>query len=222
MSVTHHPTEATLLDHAAGRLPPASAAVVAAHLEVCAQCRGLARLGAAIGGAVLDGLQPEAMAPDALALALARLERPAPPMPPPAPALPPLDGVVLPRVVQRIAARRGGLPRWRWLAPGIQRIAVLREKQAGMRSALYLLKLSPGTAIPDHGHAGGEMAFVLAGSYSDALGRFRPGDLAETGPEVEHQPVADPGAPCICLIATEAPLRFHSRTARLLQSMIGF
>lgn len=221
MSVTHHPAEATLLEHAAGRLPAASGAVVAAHLEICPHCRAMARIGEAVGGALLDEMVPDRMAPDALALAMARLDRPVP-APRPAPALPALDGVVLPRVVQRIAARRGGLRGWRWLAPGVQRIALLPEKGRRDGGALYLLKLAPGTAIPDHGHAGSEMAFVLAGSYSDVLGRFRPGDLAETGPDVEHQPVADAGGPCVCLIATEGPLRFRSRVARLVQSVMGF
>lgn len=222
MSITHHPGEATVLDHAAGRLNAATGAVVAAHLEVCPQCRALARMGEAIGGGVLAALAPDAMAPDALALALARLDRPAPPASP-APEPVRLEGLELPRVVQRLARQRGGLGRWHWLAPGIQRLSLLsgtRARRDG--SVLYMLRIAPGTAIPDHGHHGHETVCVLAGSYTDALGRFRAGDVAETGPEIEHMPVADAGAPCICLIATDAPLRFRSRTARLLQAVMGY
>jgi putative transcriptional regulator len=76
--------------------------------------------------------------------------------------------------------------------------------------------------VPEHGHRGHETVCVLAGSYSDRLGRFGPGDLAEADAEVEHQPVADAGQDCICLIATTAPLRFHGRAARLLQPVLGF
>ena len=222
MSITHHPTEATVLDHAAGRMHAATGAVVAAHLQACPQCRALARMGEAIGGSLLEALTPEAMAPDALAVVMALLDRPAPvPPAPPPPAL--LDGVELPRVVQRLAQRRGGLGRWRWLAPGIQRISLLPEPGARRDgTVLYLLKIAPGTAIPEHGHHGHEMVCVLAGSFTDALGQFRPGDLAETGPEVEHTPVADAGTSCICLSATDAPLRFRSRAARLMQSVMGY
>ena len=220
----HHAAEATLVCHAAGGLDEASRAVVATHLYACPHCREVARLAEAVGGQLLDGLAPASLAPDALAHALARLDRPAPPAPPAPPAdSAALGDIALPPSLLRYARRPGGLGRWRWVAPGIRHIRLLPEPGAPRDgSTLYLLKLAPGSKVPEHGHRGHETVCVLAGSYSDRLGRFGPGDLAEADAEVVHQPVADAGQDCICLIATTAPLRFHGRAARLLQPVLGF
>ena len=62
---------------------------------------------------------------------------------------------------------------------------------------------------------------MLAGSYTDELGQFARGDMAETDDEIVHEPVSDPGEDCICLIATEGPLKFESVIARLFQRFTG-
>ena len=61
---------------------------------------------------------------------------------------------------------------------------------------------------------------ILDGAYADALGRFGAGDVADLDEDVEHQPVTVPGRPCICVAATEAPMRFHGWAARALQSVL--
>ena len=81
MSPSHHPSEHLLVEHAAGRLAPGQDLVVAAHVANCETCRAEVRLGETVGGALLDTLLPETMAPDALARALARIERPVPAAP---------------------------------------------------------------------------------------------------------------------------------------------
>jgi putative transcriptional regulator len=75
--------------------------------------------------------------------------------------------------------------------------------------------------MPEHGHGGEELTLVLEGAYSDKLGRFAAGDIADLGDDVEHQPVVDQDRACICLVATEAPTRFRSWPARILQPLIG-
>ncbi|RMH44225.1 MAG: transcriptional regulator, partial [Alphaproteobacteria bacterium] len=42
-------------------------------------------------------------------------------------------------------------------------------------------------------------------------------DIEVADASLEHTPVADEGEPCICLAATDAPLRFHGLIPRLLQ-----
>ena len=215
---SHHPSEASLLQYTAGGLDAASRAVLGAHVHGCAECRQAVRLAEAVGGQLLDGLAPETLAPDALAYAMARLDRPAP-APLPSPGTVMLDGIALPPSLHAYAGRLG---RWRWVAPGIRHIGLLPARRTSGGDALYLLKLAPGTRVPEHGHGGREMVCVLAGGYSDRFGHFGPGDLVEADEAVEHQPVADAGAACICLVATNAPLRFRSRAARLLQPVLGF
>ena len=183
-------------------------------------------LAEAIGGQLLAALPAAALAPDALSRALRRLD-----------AAPDAEAAAEPEPATRSrlgfdlpAALRGyGIGRWRWLAPGIRFVPVLRRgSRAGLddrprpRSALHLFKIAPGTAMPGHRHGGSEFTCVLAGSYDDATGRFAAGDFAETAEELEHRPVADSREGCICVIASEAKLRFRGPIARLLQPVLGF
>lgn len=214
MSISHHPSEATLLAYAAGGLDEGSSVVLAAHLGVCPDCRQAVRVCEAVGGQILATLQGTGMATDALTRALARLDTPVPPEKVPA-AAPTSLGFPLPHALSPYP-----LGNWRWIAPGIRHILVL-PRRAG-RSGLHLLRIAPGIALPGHGHAGNEFACILTGSYTDETGRYRPGDLAEMDTGDEHMPVADTGEGCICLIATDAKLRFRGLLPRLLQPVIGF
>ena len=76
--IRHHPSDATLTAYAGGMLPEALGLVVAAHLYGCAACRETRAMAEAVGGAVIEALPPTAMTEDALALVLARAERPMP------------------------------------------------------------------------------------------------------------------------------------------------
>ncbi|TMV57076.1 transcriptional regulator, partial [Thioclava sp. BHET1] len=46
---------------------------------------------------------------------------------------------------------------------------------------------------------------------------FAKGDVEVAEGDLEHQPIAGPGEACICLAATDAPLRFSQLIPRLLQ-----
>jgi putative transcriptional regulator len=104
-------------------------------------------------------------------------------------------------------------PRWRSLGLGMKQ-AILSADEGG---SLRLLHIPAGQAVPDHGHNGMELTLVLQGSFSDETGRFARGDLEVADEDLEHTPVADAGDPCICLAATDAPLRFNSLMPRLFQ-----
>jgi len=88
---------------------------------------------------------------------------------------------------------------------------------AGARARL--LYIPGGQAVPDHGHRGTELTLVLQGAFRDATDRFGPGDVEIANEELEHTPPAEAGPPCICLAATDAPLRFNSMMPRLLQPL---
>jgi len=211
----HHPAEDTLLRHAAGTLAAGPSLVVAAHLAGCAQCRASVRLGEAIGGVLLADSPPEKMAADALDRALARLDEPASvareatPVPDLAP------GVPMPAPLRGLTDGR-----WRWAAPGIARIP-LRLPGAAPGERAYLLRVAPGSILPEHGHRGLEVTCVLAGRFRDATGSYGPGDVAEMDAGADHQPTAEPGEACICLIATQGRLRMHGLLARVLQPLVG-
>ena len=73
--------------------------------------------------------------------------------------------------------------------------------------------------MPDHGHSGTELTLVLQGAFRDASDRFGPGDVEIATEADEHKPVAEAGLDCICLAATDAPLRFTGMLPRLLQPL---
>ena len=208
MIPVHHPSDELLLDVAAGRLEHGPALVLSAHLGACPACRAAAESLEAVGGALLDDLPAAQMEPDAMARALARIETSR------SPGTPARIEVGLPRM---LAGERFG-PR-RWMAPGLW----LRRLDAGpdARFTTYLLHTSPGRQLPRHGHAGAEYVCVLEGGFSDLTGRYGVADFACGDQELEHEPRAEAGAACLCLIATEGRLQMRGLIARALQPLAG-
>ena len=74
----HHPSNDFLMEHAAGSLPVAQAACVAAHLSYCERCRRTHDQLQTVGGAMLERLEPVAVPEALLDTVLARLDDPAP------------------------------------------------------------------------------------------------------------------------------------------------
>ena len=86
------------------------------------------------------------------------------------------------------------------------------------RGGSVLRLYSPsGQAVPAHGHNGLELTLVLQCAFHDETGRFGVGDVEIAGSDLEHTPVAEEGASCSCLAATDAALRCRSCIPRLLQ-----
>jgi len=223
MTIHHHPSDATLMAYGAGSLPEGLALAVATHLAFCPLCREHTETVEAMGGALLDDIAPAVLDDAALTAALARLEDldPMEPMtetaPPPTGAGPE-KGIPLPSPLVPYLGARLPDSRWRWLAPGIRHIEVIpRDRQGGN---VRLLRIAPGMELPVHGHRGIELTTVLSGSFSDEIGRFAAGDLAEVDDDVSHTPISDTAEDCICLIATQAPLQFHGLAPRLLQPFL--
>ena len=214
-AIEHHPSEATLVDHAARALWPAAALVVEAHLAHCPDCRGKIGLIEEVGGLLVDGLPPTPLSPDALERMMVRLDEATGPA-----ALGSSLTAQDPSPIELPAALQGLLhaARPRWVAPGVRHALLLREGNLG--GTLRLLRVSPGTALPRHDHRGLELTFVLEGAFADEAGRYGPGDLAEVEEGVSHRPVAEEPADCVCLIAARGRLRFGSLLARLLQPLL--
>ena len=67
---------------------------------------------------------------------------------------------------------------------------------------------------------GMELTLVLQGAFADENDRFGRGDIEIADEEMEHTPVALTGEDCICLAATDAPLRFRGLIPRLAQPLL--
>jgi len=213
--IGHHPAEDMLWDYYRGALKPGLALVVRSHLDLCPHCRGDIALFDAVGSAMLDEVEGVAMADNALALALARIERPETPAAAPikasrkAPAF--LDGVALPQALAeaRIHGRH-------WVAPGVwlARVDVANGRD---RSPTYLLRVPPGMAMPVHTHRGRETTLVLKGRFNDDKGEYGVGDFACCADDDCHSPAVAIDGDCICLIAQEAPIVPMTWLGKMLQ-----
>ena len=209
MTLLHHPTDETLLAHAAGALDEAFRLIVAIHISACPQCHRAVLRAEQVGGEMLDTLAATAMAADALDRTLARLDEAEPAC---RPRSPPHHGLP--------AALAGyGIGRWRSLFPGVALASILPPQRG--RAGLHLLRLAPGTALADHGHGGREMTVIINGAVQDDIGTYGPGDVAERDDEAHHAPMAVGGQPCVCVIAVEGRLRFRHWALRLLQPWFG-
>ncbi|ADO42730.1 ChrR family anti-sigma-E factor [Ketogulonicigenium vulgare] len=208
-AITHHISDALLRDYADGRLSHAFSVAIAAHISLCDECRAQIEATDMLGGAVLDGLDQAPVGADLRARMMDALD-----LPPPVGRLEQIrSSGIFPEPVMRELG--GNPPKWSMLGGGIRQ-QILSADEGG---SLRLLYIPPGAAVPEHGHGGLELTLVLQGSFSDVLGRFGRGDVEVAHDDVDHQPIADPGQPCICLAATDAPLRFFSFLPRLLQPL---
>jgi len=211
--INHHLTDALLMAYAAGALPEAFSLTVAAHVSMCDECR--ARLGAyeSLGGAVLDRAETVTMAEDSLTVTMARIRDDAPVRERPAPRK---RGGVLPAPLQDYVGGDLDAVRWRPIGMGVKQAILPTARDATAR----LLYIPAGAAVPDHGHRGTELTLVLQGAFVDETDRYGPGDIEVAGEDLHHMPVADIGADCICLAATDAPLRFRGMIPRLAQPFL--
>jgi len=133
---------------------------------------------------------------------------------------------------------------WKFLAKGVQQFDLSNSvrgrsmKTADQSSSLHpeprarlfgqpksgafkLLKLQPGTELVEHSHGDHEMTLVLQGAYSDKLGYFGVGDVADLGPDHSHKPHIETDEPCIALIASNSPAKYRGLLGRVMQPFVG-
>ncbi|MCX7561137.1 ChrR family anti-sigma-E factor [Sulfitobacter sp. F26204] len=206
-AITHHSPDSLLAAFAAGVLEHPFALVVASHISMCLDCRATFEAHLAIGGAVLESGATAVLSSDLKGATLSQLDHPVTPRPEYG-----RKGIFPSPVVE---ALKGQTPRWKSLGMGARQ-SILSQ---GSEGSVRLLYIPPGQAVPDHSHNGMELTLVLQGSFSDSTGRFGVGDLEVADHSLEHSPKADDGAACICLAATDAPLRFAALLPRLLQPL---
>ncbi len=210
MTIRHHLSDQLLMAYSAGQLPEAFNLVAATHLSLCDECR--AALGAfdAVGGAMVETAEEAAVSATSLAATLALIAG----QKPIADARAATPGIFPAPVAGYVGGDLDAV-KWRSLGMGVKQAILPTEKGASVR----LLHIPAGQAMPDHGHRGMELTLVLQGAFSDGTGRYNRGDLDIETEKTQHTPVAEAGLPCICLSATDAPLRFTGFIPRILQPL---
>jgi putative transcriptional regulator len=209
----HTAPEELLLDYAAGALAQGPALAVALHVALDPAARRAVERLDAMGGALMEGEAGAAVDDAALERTLARLDKIAvEPRPAPGVPRPGFEWAPAP-----LARHIGADTRWRRVLGGLEEI---RLRLPGDSHRVSLLKLRPGRGLPMHRHVGNEYTVVLQGGYTDSTGNYGVGDFA-VGPGAEqHEPIADPGPPCIALIVIEKPIVLTGPLGRWLNPLV--
>lgn len=235
-----HPTDDVLMDYAAGLTTEATGLLVATHLALCPECRAKVSAYEALGGALVEELEPASIGIDADSL-LDRIGSMPPNVMPDEPVASPstqsmqgpasanrtrLAVPIVPQPLRGYLAKRGGgidvsggldsLP-WQRFNQSLAEIPL--DVQGGRAK---LLRIAAGQAMPKHTHSGSELTLVLQGGFQDTAGHYLRGDVALADDTVEHQPIADSDGDCVCLAIVEGDLRLTGPIGRILNLFVRF
>jgi putative transcriptional regulator len=212
--MSRHPApDELLLDYAAGVLPEGPALAVSLHVALDPAARLAVDRLRAVGGALLEGEEAGLELGDAaLESVMARL-----------------DGVAVEPKAEPPARRPG----FEWAPPALLRYLGNKDwKRAfggfdqieiglhGDTHRVALLRLQPGKGLPVHRHVANEFTVVLQGGYTDNTGNYGVGDFAVGPGAQQHEPIADPGEPCIALIVVEKPIVLTGAWGRWLNPLL--
>lgn len=214
MKISHHFDDATLIAYSSGTLNKGMALLVESHLEMCGQCMEQVQTSNRIGGDLLRSIEPVAMNSGSLDRMLGMLDDVEPEVKTDVELT--KSGEVPASLAAIIGDDLEALD-WKTMGMGVQQY----DLKLGGKGAARLLRIQPGVSVPHHTHSGNELTLILRGSYSDEIGRFQVGDVADLDDQLEHQPIVDTDHECICLIATDAPLKFSGLMGKLVQPFIG-
>ena len=209
-TINHHLTDQLLMGYSSGNLPEAFNLVVATHLSMCDNCRAALHAFDAVGGSLLDTNETSKMGDMSLAATMKLIAAK-----PVVKKSVPSSGLPGP-LVDYIGGDLEGV-KWRSVGMGVRQAILKTSKNATAR----LLYIPAGSALPDHGHKGTELTLVIKGAFSDETARFSAGDVEVANEDIEHTPVAEIGEDCICLSATDAPLRFNGLVPRIVQPFLN-
>ncbi|WP_298020032.1 ChrR family anti-sigma-E factor [uncultured Parasphingopyxis sp.] len=208
--ISHHIPDAIMAAYVAGNLPRPFALVVASHVSMCDECRANLLAHQAAGGAVLEGMAEEKLSGGMRDRVMGALDDAIDVEPEPASR----QGIYPGPVVDALS---GKPPKWKKLGGGVRQCIL----DMGNEGSARLLYIPAGRPVPEHSHGGLELTMVLQGGFSDSTGHFDVGDVEVATDDLEHVPMADEGEDCICLAATDAPLRFSAFVPRILQTFFA-
>lgn len=212
-----HPSQDLLVDYATGALPDPFSLMIGTHLALCPECRAETRRLEAVGGAMLQEIEPTPLRAGSLDQMMARLDEADGARPIVAPQIgasqivasqDPFGGRIPEPLLSRVAGSS-----WRKVNKGIDEI-ILPTELDGVTA--QLLRIRAGAQVPRHSHQGHEYTLVLAGGFSDHTGRFGPGDLTVADSALTHTPVADADQDCYCLAIVDGGLRLPGPLGRVL------
>jgi putative transcriptional regulator len=226
--IQHHPSDNILVEFAAGTLDTAQAVAVNAHMHFCTKCQQNIKKMEQTGGAMLDSLDPEALADDSFDKLLSAIDCVSA-------AKSTLEFTAfnkksaksadsikvareyghLPNVVAKMMGH--GALRWRHVNSSLQTSHLIAGQNVHQVS---LQKISAGGVAPEHDHSGTEITVVLKGSFSDKEGIYQEGDFILKEPGQIHQPISARNEDCLCLSVESAPVKLTGFFGRIVNPFI--
>jgi len=213
-----HPSTELLQQFAAGSLSGGLNISIAAHVELCEECRH--RTSEFEAKAALDWMQkPEEKVDSEFSDMINNIVS--------QPQLRTIGSrestlneihmldhsVSLPKVLAKVAS--DGLV-WKKLGGGINQAQLNLDDE----TQCEFIYMKPGSQTPLHKHQGTEITLVLDGSFSDELGQYNRSDFIMRTNADMHQPRSDEG--CLCFAVLDSPLTFTKGLARLLNPINNY
>ena len=209
--ITHCPKDDLLLSYSAGALGESWSLAVGSHVQMCKEVSDDVALGEKIGGSLLSDIAPISLEKNVDAV-LARLGD----QEPIGETVEPEQDALIPRPLSGYIGDSLDNLEWSKVGNGISQYLIETSDSGQAR----LLRIPAGTALPEHGHSGRELTLVISGGYRDDSGSYTRGDMADIDDGLGHQPIADDGEDCVCLIVTDTPIKFKGILPRILQPFI--
>ncbi len=208
--IHHHPDDNLLTEYAAGTLDTAQAIAITAHLHFCTQCKHKIMLMEQTGGAMLETLSPEPIAPDSFDSLMSMIEKGENNR-----RSTPRKAGDLPNVVSKMMDHQS--LKWRKVNSSLKTANLVAGQK---QHAVSLQKINAGGVVPEHDHRGVEITVVLKGSFSDKNGIYQAGDFVLKEPGDVHQPLSASNEDCLCLSVESAPVKLTGLFSRLLNPFI--
>jgi putative transcriptional regulator len=207
--VQHHPPTDFLTEYAAGVLPVAQSACVAAHLSYCQRCRQLTERLEDVGGAHFEQLDPQPVGDSILDRVLARLDDPEPLRY----ARSEASDTQLPGLLDRLINGDYADLVWKRVT---QSLSISYLKTGDPSTSLRCIALLRWPYSRAHSWWQRDDA-GLQGGFADESGEYHPGDFLVREGWDKHTPVALEGEECICLAVLDAPLALYAVATPLAQ-----
>ncbi|WED22445.1 ChrR family anti-sigma-E factor [Vibrio sp. JC009] len=215
--MSYHPSEEMLLAYADGTIDACNGVAVAAHLEVCHECKFKVE-------SLEEELSKElACFPDmdfdddfeAMLEGITALPKDNTQVKTEANSHIEVNGksFVLPRSLSRLSRR---ITKWHSYGGKVYSAQLKVDEPARMN----LLYINKGVTVPQHTHKGIESTLVLHGSFRDENGTYKAGDFIVTDGSVKHSPETPEDQDCLCLTILTEPMVFTQGVARVF-NMFG-
>lgn len=195
------PVDTLLAQHAAGTLSGPMSVLLSAHLDLSPENRAYLDALDTLGGIWLED---EALAPvgdrEHRLAAIFDSEAPAPARRQAGPIAAGDD--IFPAALRRFVGEDFDRLAWKSRMPGLRECHL----SSGPEGEASLLWIRAGQAMPSHTHTGTEATLVLRGSFTDANGTYRRGDIAIADDSIDHKPVTGTEEDCICFVVNDGGL----------------